>query len=621
MSDNLFEEIKQKILNVDPVHFTEKYLTLDGGPFTISNNGWRPFADIYRYVGLKAVEPSGKPMIIVASRQVGKTTMAAMMECYFLASDLYGVENKRPVRIMHLFPTIGHAEAFSKTKLDPILNGSILTFPKNNSTNQKMKRAPSAGVPYMISKLDATLKSSLTFKKFNNNTIEIQSTGMDGDRIRGRTADIIFFDEVQDMRREAIGNASKILTQAKLGAPGLGVQIYFGTAKKKGSDFHKMWAQSNQQYYYLGCSNCKKHFPLYTPESDDWENTWITDFTVKCCHCNFEQDKRDAAENGKWVSLSKNENINFVGFHINQLYMPTFSKEAILRNKPGIHPTNTEKVYQNEVLGEFYQGDSSPLDIDEIYEKCGDRDRKMRAFIQPGEEKMVVMGVDYGSKNDIEQLSDPEKSKAGKSYTTVVIISVKGAGICCIELAIKLKRNDIEYKKSLLTKLMTQYSVDIVVGDIGHSNDFSPMMHREHGEKYIVSRAQSKISAPGHARYVKNLDVPEIQFERDYYISEMFEKLKQGAIRFPLKDYDKIAWMVEQCCSMEMKPNIPKYGEPSIHYVKGSLPNDSLMSLINAYLGYKYLITNGFNVTNPLLQDNKLNKKDAAIGILGYIKF
>ena len=99
-------------------------------------------------------------------------------------------------------------------------------------------------------------------KQFNAGTLWIDSLGSDGDRIRGMTADIIFFDEVQDMFGHAIGNATKILTAAKYGPVGQGVQVYFGTPKQKGSYFSTIWDMSDQRYYHLGCINCNENISI-----------------------------------------------------------------------------------------------------------------------------------------------------------------------------------------------------------------------------------------------------------------------------------------------------------------------------------------------------------------------
>jgi hypothetical protein len=422
----------------------------------------------------------------------------------------------------------------------------------------------------------------------------------------------------QDTTSEAMGNSLKILTTAKYGKAGKGVQVFFGTPRRKGSDFHKMWQVSSQQYYYLGCESCKKHFPLYTPESDDWEKIWITGFIVKCTHCGCEQDKREAAERGKWVSFKdpNDDDCQMVGFHINQLYMPTFTKEDIVGEKPGIHPINTDRVYKNEVLGEFFQGDTSPITIEEIRDKCGEINRKFRASISPGEEQIVVAGIDYGARNDLEQLANPNKAKTvGQSYSTAVILSAKGPNLLSIEFATKFKRNDLESKKGIIDQLMRQYSLQLTIGDIGYSNDFSELMHTAYGDRYLVSRAHNKIN--GHIKYNTELFPKEIQFERDHYIAELYSLMKNGNIKFPFGDYEKIAWLVQHCASMEIKPSISKFGEPTVHYVKGGTPNDGFCALLNAYIAYKFILTKGFTNNNPIL--NQLDFKQKPLVVAGYI--
>jgi hypothetical protein len=613
-SNDFFEKIKEGIANIDPVRFVENYLTIDGEPFNLSGRGYKPFADIYRYVGIKALEPTGKPVILVKGRQVGGTVMACALEQFFMGSGLFGNDKRPPMRIIHAFPILEQAAVYSKTQFSQMIGNSKIISKSNVKNGIKPKS-------YMQNMLDTSTPTndSLHFKQFiGGNYIFIDSVGVDADRIRGRTADVMFFDECQDINGTAITNATKVLTASKYGSPGNGVQVYFGTPKKKGSDFYKMWQSSNQQYYYLGCESCKKHFPLYTPDSDEWERIWLHGFIVKCTHCGHEQDKRTAAERGKWIGSKDPEDCLMIGFHINQLYMPHFTKEKILSEKPGTHPINTERAYKNEVLGEFYQGDTSPITIEEIHQMCGDKERKMRAHISPNSEQMVIMGIDYGARADLEQMANPEKSSSrGQSFSTAVVLSVKGPSLFSVEFATKFKRNDLESKKSLIEQIMKQYSVELAVGDIGFSQDFSTIMHQAYGDKYLVSRAQNKVN--NHVKYNQDIFPKEIVFERDFYIGEFFDLLKKGQIKFPYGDYDKIGWLIAHCASMEIKPSISKYGDPSIHYVKGSSPNDGLMAMLNAYIAYKFLISKGFTENNPLLQKNT-DKKEKPPIVLGVIK-
>jgi hypothetical protein len=618
MSDEkeVFHKLRKSLLNLDPVAFVENYLTLDGKPFRLHGNGYKPFSDIYRYIGIKALEPTAKPVILVKGRQVGGTTMAAALEMYFMGSGIFGTEDKPAIRVIHAFPQLELAAAYSKTKLNAMISSSI--------TSGEIDKKAGKAKAYMQTLLDkeSATNDSLHFKQFvGGNHIWVESVGLDGDRIMGRTADVIFFDEVQKTTGMAIGNSLKVLTTAKYGKPSKGVQVYFGTPRRKGSDFHKMWQTSSQQYYYLGCEQCKQHFPLYTPGSDEWEKIWLYGYIVKCTHCGFEQDKRQAAERGKWISFKNpdDEDCKMIGFHINQIYMPTFTKEDLVNEKPGIHPINTERTYQNEVLGEFFQGDSSPITPEEIRDLCGDVGRKFRARISPGEEPIVVLGIDYGARADAEQLADSEKvTTRGQSYSTAVIMVAKGPGLLSIEFCTKFKRNDPESKKGLIDQLMRQYSVQLAIGDIGFSNDFSITLHNTYGDRYLVSRAHPKVN--NHVKFSHDAFPKEIVFERDYYIGELYEQMKKGQIRFPFGDYEKTAWLIEHCASMELKPSLSRGGDPTIHYVKGSTPNDGFMALLNAYIAYKFLLTKGFKTNNPLLQETDFKNKNKPLMVTGYIK-
>lgn len=613
---DLFNKLKKDLLNIDPVAFAENYLTLDGKPFRLHNNGYKPFADIYRYIGIKALEPNAKPVIMVKGRQVGATTMASALEMYFMGSGIFGTAEKPPMRIIHTFPQLELAAAYSKTKLNQMIMSAV---PADAQDKPKAGKAKS----YMQVLLDQSTATndSLHFKQFvGGNHLWVESTGLDADRIMGRSADLLFFDEVQKTTDQAIGNALKILTTAKYGRPSKGVQIYFGTPRRKGSGFHKMWQASSQQYYYLGCENCKEHFPLYTPGSDDWQKIWLHGFIVKCTHCGHEQDKRQAAERGKWVAVkdAADEDCLMVGFHINQLYMPLFTKEDIINEMPGIHPINTERVFQNEVLGEFFQGDASPITPEEIREFCADIGRKFSARLETSKTDIIVLGIDYGARADLEQLANSDKIKAsGQSYSTAVILHASGPGILSVEFATKFKRNDIDSKKGIIDQLMRQYSIQLAIGDIGYSNDFSALMHTAHGDRYLVSRAHNKVN--GHVKYSADAFPKEIVFERDYYIGELYEQMKKGMIRFPYGDYEKIGWLIEHCASMEIKPSISRGGDPSVHYIKGSTPNDGFMALLNAYIAYKFLITAGFTNNNPILQQQNFKQLSKTLAITGHI--
>jgi len=602
---DIFSQFREGLLNLDPVSFCQKYLTVDGKPFRLIGNGYKPFVDIYRYIGIKALDKNSKPVILLKSRQVGGSLMAAVLEMFFMGSGLFGKNEKSAMRIIHAFPTLGMAASYSKTKLNPMIKESI---PLPGQAKAKTQKS------YMESLLDPANGDAINFKQFlNGNHVWIESTGLDADRLRGKTVDAIFFDEVQDIPGAAIGNALKMLNKAQYGAPGDGIQVYFGTPKQKASEYHRMWQMSSQQYYYLHCEKCNEHFPFFTPGSNDWEKIWVRDFTIQCPLCQHEQDKIASTERGKWVSLNKDENSKFIGFHINQLLMPEFSKEKILDSKPENHPINTERMYQNEILGEFFSGESGIISIETIRETCGDPARRFKNTILPTDQNKTFLGLDIGKKSDLEQLLDSKKSGAqGQSYSTAVVLQEIGPNLLNIIFATKFKKNDLQSKKSIIAQIMKQYNISLGVCDIGYANDLNEIMQTEFGSRFLSSQAMGKII--GHIKYQDNVFPKLINFERDHYIADMYDQIKKGQIRFPLGSYEQIDWLMQHCVNMDIKATKSNQtGEVAMHYVKAG-NNDGFMALINAYLAYRFKITDGFKINNPLLHEHNRDRKPLVTG-------
>jgi phage terminase large subunit GpA len=607
--DFVFDRIKNRLLAIDPTAWCERYLTLDGKPFRLNGNGYKPFSDIYRYIGIKALEKDALPVIISKGRQVGASTMASALEMYFMGCGLFGTDGNAPIRIVHTYPHLAGAYSYSKSKLNAMIASSVVVSDEKMPKGTKPKS-------YMQSLLDTASQSndSLEYKQFvGGNHIWIESMGLDASRLRGRTADVMFIDEIQDVPRAALANSVKILSKAQYGPYGEGIQVYFGTPKQKGSVFWEMWNQSSQQYYYLGCAKCKKHFPLYTPGTNDWEEIWLYGYIVRCTHCGFEQDKRDAAERGKWTSIKDTTDCKMHGFALNQLFMPDYSKEKIISEKPGNSAINTERAYQNEVLGEFFHGEASIISPEQVRDICGDPERKMRKHITSADDLLVFLGVDIGAKNDLEQLADSNKSAQGQSYSTAVIIAMTGPQRMSIEFATKFVRNDPASKKQLIDELMRRYSCNLAICDIGFAYDFNQIMQTEYGDRFLASQSMPRVN--NHIKFNDQTFPKIIAFEKDFWIADLYEQMKKGNVRFPMGDYEKVAWLIQHCTSMEIKPSISRTGDVMPHYVKGSTPNDGFAALLNAYIAYKFYVSNGFKITHPTQMDDSMDRRPPVLSV------
>lgn len=593
--ENSFNSLKKELMKIDPVAFAENHLMLNGKPLRLMDNGWKFMGDIYRHIVSSAMQIDGKPVVIVKGRQVGGSEMAKALELYMVSSGMYGVGDISPVRVLHCFPQLEMMHSYSKDKLDVAISTSVpIPDYDDNKNPGKLKPYVEAQKNHMRDASD-----TLFYKQFKNgNVLWCDSIGNDGKRVLGRTFDVCFFDEIQLGTEVAIARSNKCMTHSNHGPINRGTQVYFGTPRQGGTFFHKLWEQSDQRRYYLGCEKCGNFFLLYTPESDKWEtDIWLYENIVKCPSCKCEQDKVEAVTRGKWIATPNKEDAKLVGFHINQLYIPQFTKEVILNEKPENNPMASEITYTTEVLGEFHSGEGMPITFEEIYSACRDQDRAMRKSIPQGE-KVSYIGLDWGKKVDID-----DGINRGQSYSCCVVLTVDNHERFEIDFATKLKKIDFESKKEFVENMFRVYNPKMAFGDIGYADDLSLELKRIYGDKYITVRSAGSVS--GKIKY--NKEELEVVMEKDYYITKIFEMLRKGNIRFPWASYERIIWLVKQCCSMESKV-VMRSGQPHVTYIKGKLQNDGLMALIYAYLAYEFDRTHGFKLSSHSSDKSKFPK-------------
>jgi len=562
-NENIINQLASSFLDFDPANFVQNNLTIDGSDFNLLDTGWRFMVDVYRYIALESTQQTGKPVVIKKGRQVGATIMGSALDLYFTNSGLFTKPN---IRVVHLFPSLGQVKKFSQDKLE----GMIRTSKNNFITENKLDSSNAV--------------DNLTMKQFETGTLWVESLGADGDRIRGMTADVVFFDEIQDMFGHAVGNATKILTAAKYGPIGKGVQVYYGTPKERNSYFSTLWDMSDQRYYHLGCINCNKTYPFYLPDDKRWMSIWLHDNIVQCPLCGTKQKKVEAIELGRWVPSKDPDTCKYTGFHINQLYIPYFTKETILDLLPDRNPTQSERLWNNEVIGEFYSDAGMPLTKAEIYEKCRDQDREFSSKIDPNK-KAVYLGVDWGGKDD-----DPSSS-GGQSFSCVVILSALSDGTLLIEHAHKLKKNDFNFKKETIQEMYRRFGVRRGVSDWFFGQDVVHDIQNIYRDKFIGAQGSGSLSTAVKYRE----DELILSYNKDLLIEELFDQFRKGRIRFPWKSYEYVEWLIDHCTSMESKIKTVG-GQPVKTYSKGGSPNDGLMALMYAYMAYKFDLTKGFSV-------------------------
>lgn len=578
---NLFADLKKEVAKLDPVAFDENYLTIDGKPFNMAyGTGYKYLADAKRYIAAQAENDRAKGAVILKGRQVGATVLAAAASLYLTSSGLYGTEaNKPPMRILHLFPTLAQMKKYSKDKLDPMIRNS-----QGDYIASRLLRGGKDG--------KGEAEDNQSEKPFiGENKLRVDAIGQNADRIRGLTQDGIFFDEVQDMTDNAVENALRILTAAQYGRKTHGIQLFFGTPKESGSKFWKLWNESDQQFYQLKCSGCEDHFFLYEYGKDTWKDIWISGYTVKCPKCGCHQDKRLAADNGRWMPTKDSAKSRYTGFHINVILDPRFTKEMIMDYDPKVNPNRSERAFKNETLGEFYSSGGLPLTMEDIVHNALDLTRGVSEGVRSESNKIYTLGIDWGAK----ALDNDDDKGLGQSFTVMTVMSIDATGTMTIENSFRLRNNDFSHRVKVVEELFKRYRIHTAAADYGFGQDVINFLQVDRGYKSKL------LGCYNSGTLLKDLSFDpkysKVTLNKDMLIEEIFSLIRRGKIKFPVQgsSWDHLLWLMKHCSSMETKM-VLKNDNYVKKYIKGTAPNDGLMSIIYAYIAYKHIVTGGFSV-------------------------
>ena len=185
---------------------------------------------------------------------------------------------------------------------------------------------------------------------------------------------------------------------------------------------------------------------------------------------------------------------------------------------------------------------------------------------------------------------------AFQSFSTVVVSSVGNDGSFQVENAFIMKKNDFEYKKSVVREMFKRFNIKIAFADIGYGNDIVPELQKEFQTRLWACNNSGTLINP--IKVVE--DELVVRVNKDLVLDDLFNAMRRGKILLPLGDarsYEMMAWLVEHICSME-KVTKTIAGNVVNKYVKGNTPNDGLLSLLYSYLAWKFFETRGFK-TKP----------------------
>lgn len=281
-------------------------------------------------------DPAVEIVVYHTSTQVSKTTAIMCGIGYYMAYD--------PCPMLMILPDKGVAEAFSKAKMAPFINGTPilaercgLAGTRDNSSTIYRKEFPGgflniagANTPSALAMQSVRMVLADEVDRYK------ASAGVEGDPI-----------ELAYKRAQTFRGNRKLVASS--------------TPTNKGvSKIDAMYEKTDKRTYRVPLPCCDQLQALVW-ENVKWKEGHPETAEYCCAHCgtlNSDADVRRACIDpaARWVPENP-EIIDRVGFHIWQIYSPFSSMEEIVRAWEEMKDDpNEKKVFYNTYLGESYDG-------------------------------------------------------------------------------------------------------------------------------------------------------------------------------------------------------------------------------------------------------------------------
>ena len=322
---------------------------------------------LYQYVPIRTIEPL-LPLLLSFKRE------PLTLKDHFVFSPLFNIDRPRSTIVMAgrqvgksvccgslLVTTSGCIPGFQSLYVTPL--------------GEQMKRFSVNYVKALISTspcrriLTAGCKQNIDHKEFlNTSKIQFSFASDSADRIRGITADVCYFDELQDF------NTSNLpVIESTLSHSNWNLRFYTGTPKTMDNTLTVAWQQSSQAEWWIPCPKCgEQNIPALEYHLEDMIGDWHEDISeespgVVCHKCKTPINPRT----GRWVHRFPKRRQDFSGYHIPQILLPHHyafpdTWKALLDKRD-----NWPKArYYNEVLGEPYDIGQTLLTQAELMSAC-----------------------------------------------------------------------------------------------------------------------------------------------------------------------------------------------------------------------------------------------------------
>jgi hypothetical protein len=503
-------------------HIAESLLYLDGHPFSLKD-----------YPFFRAVYDMQVPeMLLKTGRQVAKSSSCANL---MITNSIC-----RPhFKTLYISPTKEQTSTFSNTRLTKIIQHSPHVrnlFVDNNATN-----------------------NVLLIILRNGSECILSYACDDADRVRGKTSDCNFIDEVQDVEFEAV---IPIVNECMANSA-WGHTIYAGTPKSLENTIEFLWQKSSQSEWILQCEGCKKRQFVQTKRS-------LGKHGVICLHCG----KLLNVRNGFWYDF--NPKARMKGFHVSQPLLPLNNENPArwqrLLDKMEMY---SESRFNNECLGISDARGSRLISLEELEALC--EDYYVELPIQPDTLKnvrAVVGGVDWtGQGQDF------------KSRTVAWVFGLTNDfRLKTLYFEILKGENAIE-DVNRVTQIFGECGCQVIVGDAGGN----PLANSIMRDKLGAHRTFQCAYGSYNGKLIRWNRKDRYLIDRTAAIDSFMLRIKRKEIIFP--SLQQMATPIGDILNLFEEQTQPgsKTGGRRVWRHMATAPDDCLQSMVFAWLASKIL--------------------------------
>lgn len=454
-------------MEVLPSKLAQAILQLRGKPLDLSE--YKPFELIY--------DLAPDMLTACCGRQIGKSVS--------LGASIISNSILRPFfATLFVSPLAQQTSRFSSQYLTPFCNSTIV---KNHF-------------------VDTADKKNVFLRTFNNGssvTLAYAETEQDADRVRGVSADSMFYDEVQDASLEAIP-----ILQETLSASEFKFKRFTGTAKGEANTLTVLFKRSNMMEWVVKCDSCGKHA---IPNEFDICLKMVTmnPDGPGCPFCGTLLDMRK----GRWLAARPSEK-RHIGVHIPQFCIPA---RASKKNWPDV--IQKAKTYDyvklsNEVFGLPVGSGGRPLSIKQVMAICNPGRTQFETGFPIDDRKILftIMGVDWSV------------TGSEKSYTVLSVLGIDFQGKAHLLYAQRLDGIDILAQVARVLEVYRKFQCTHIASDRGVGVLQGQLMKKALGDDPVSM--VNYVAAKTNLRYDK--DGKYFAADRTLAIDTAVIKIKMG---------------------------------------------------------------------------------------------